>query len=304
MGPKDNWAGLKVLGRRAAMLACAATFATSAGAAPSTQECLAASEKAIALRERHQLIAARETLLICAEASCPEDVRTECTRDVEEVNAALPSVAFRAQDADGNDLGGVTITVDGERAANQAAGVAVALDPGAHTFLFEAAGQDAVTKNLVLVEGERNRQETVVFGARGVRRSSERDYPPQDTKRTSNGTTQRVLGYTAMGVGVAGVAIGVVFELERSSTLHERDGICPSGVCPRDELAASQGRVTQLTSDANTQGNIAVVGFVAGGVLLAGGLTLVLMAPSGRYDVALAPVLAPGLQGMAATGRF
>jgi hypothetical protein len=107
-----------------------------------------------------------------------------------------------------------------------------------------------------------------------------------------------------MAVGAAGLVVGVVFELERSSTLRDRDAICPSGVCPKSELAASQTRVTELTSDANTQGTIGLVGFIAGGALLAGGLAIVLTAPSGSQDVALAPVVAPGFEGVTARARF
>jgi hypothetical protein len=107
-----------------------------------------------------------------------------------------------------------------------------------------------------------------------------------------------------MGLGVAGLVVGVVFQVERSRTLDERDGICPNGACPPSELGASQARETELTSRANTQGTVGLVGFVAGGALVAGGLALVLTAPSGGGDVALAPVVTPGFAGFATLGRF
>lgn len=275
----------------------------AAAAEPTTHECLAANERAITLREQHRLIAARETLLVCASAGCPGDVRDECTRQVEEVGASIPSIVFEAKDGNGNDLSAVKVTMDGRPFASELGGTAVFIDPGAHTFVFETAGQSPIEKKIVLVEGTKDRHETVVFGSRSTSLPSGADRGSADTSKNGAGTAQRVVGFSMMGVGVAGVVVGVVFELGRSSALRDRDAICPSGVCPNDELASSQARVSELTSDANRDGTIGVVGFVAGGALLAGGLAVVLTAPSGP-EVALAPIVMPGFGGVAAGGRF
>lgn len=194
---------------------------TAAAAEPTTNECLAASERAVTFREQHRLLAAREALLVCASASCPGDVREECTRRVEEGTPAP---------------------------------VGAPIDSAADEGM--------------------------------------------------SGTAQRILGFTAMGLGVGGLVVGLVFELERSNKQSESDAICPTSACPPAETPYDQSRVNQLTGEANSAATISVTSFVAGGALLVAGLALVLTAPSNDRDVALAPVVVPGFGGIAASGRF
>jgi hypothetical protein len=117
---------------------------------------------------------------------------------------------------------------------------------------------------------------------------------------SSAGSTQRILGWTAVGAGAVGLGLGLVFELQKAGKLSDRDAICPTGDCgnlPPAQLADDKARIAQLTSDAQTDSTIAVVGFVAGGVLAAGGLVLVFTAPNGESATAFAPLLGPGIQG-------
>jgi hypothetical protein len=294
-----------VAGLVAKALVGVGAIATNAVAAePSTRECLAANEQAITLREQHRLIAARETLLVCASATCHADIRDECNRQVAEVTASIPSIIFEAKDGNGNDLSVVKVTMDGKPFASELSGTAVSVDPGPHTFVFETEGQSPLEKKIVLVEGTRDRHETVVFGSAAVSRTPEPDRGPSDKSNGGNGTGQRIIGFSMMGLGVAGVVVGVVFELQRSNALRDRDAICPTGTCPNDQLGSSQARVSELTSNANRDGTIGIVGFAAGGALLAGGLAVVLTAPSGSGAVAVAPVVTRGFGGVAASGRF
>src|SRR5580658_1231325 len=80
---------------------------------PTTADCLSASEASLKLRGEHKLREARGQLLVCASASCPADVRNECVRRVDPVNAAIPTIIFEAKDAAGNDMSAVTITMHG-----------------------------------------------------------------------------------------------------------------------------------------------------------------------------------------------
>ncbi|HVW27067.1 MAG TPA: hypothetical protein VHC69_16995 [Polyangiaceae bacterium] len=282
---------------------------------PAVSECLAASDKAIEERTQHHLLAAREQLLICASASCPGEVREECTRRVDDINAAIPSIVFDAKDPEGNDLSAVQVTMDGKVLAERLEGTSFSIDPGPHTFVFTMPGQPAVQKQLILVEGTKDRRETVTLGsprpasppnarATSAPLQTRPLPPPVASEHPSDGSSQRLLGWTGVGLGGAGLVVGLVFELQRSSKLSDADAVCPSGTCPAKEQAGDQARINQLTDDANHAGTIAAIGFVAGGVLVAGGLTLVFTAPSGHHEVALAPLLAPHLSGLAAEGRF
>ena len=120
----------------------------------------------------------------------------------------------------------------------------------------------------------------------------------------SSGTTQRIVGWIGVGAGVLGLGAGLVFELQRANKLSEADAICPSGDCgaiSATELAANNARIRQLTRDADGAGTLGVIGLVAGGALAIAGVVLVLTAPSSSTEVAIEPIVAPGLYGVAAT---
>jgi len=283
---------------------------------PTTADCLTASEKSIALRNQHNLRAARAELLVCAAANCPTDVRNECTRRVAEVNAAMPTIVFEAKMANGNDVSAVKVTMDGQTLVERLEGTALSIDPGEHTFLFETAGQDPIQKQFVINEGVKDRRERIVFGmsdgtaatsagplATGLTSPTEGSatggQPVRDTG--SSGETQRILGWTATGLGAIGLGLGVVFVAQQSSKQSDADAVCPSGVnCP----VGSNARIQELNDDAKSAGTLAAVSFVTGGVLIAGGLALVFTAPKSQSGgVAAVPVVGPNFQGVMVTGQ-
>jgi hypothetical protein len=119
----------------------------------------------------------------------------------------------------------------------------------------------------------------------------------------SPGTTQKILGWTALGLGAVGLGVGTVFVLQRSSKLSDRDAVCPAMEgCTEEEIALND----QLTDEARTASTIGTIGLIAGGVLAATGVVLVLTAPSGasKESVALVPVAGPGFQGISLQGKL
>jgi tetratricopeptide (TPR) repeat protein len=116
------------------------------------------------------------------------------------------------------------------------------------------------------------------------------------------GSTQRLLGWTALGAAGAALAVGLAFELQRASTLDERDAICPTNV---DCEPGAQRRVDRLSDEARTSATIEVVGFVAGAALLASGLTLLLTAPEkAAISRSAMPRLGMHGTGVALTGQL
>ena len=152
-------------------------------------------------------------------------------------------------------------------------------------------GGKARALRLALVPlGERGRAE--VAGARG------------DGESGDSGTWQRVLGWTGIGTAAVGVTLGVVFQLKRSDQLGQRDAICPSG---RDCMSDDQRKIDALTGDARTSTAISLTSFIGGALFAAGGVALLLTAPSGAEsespEVALLPALGPGSAGMVLRAR-
>jgi hypothetical protein len=127
--------------------------------------------------------------------------------------------------------------------------------------------------------------------------------PAADTHHASTGTTQKILGWTSIGLGAVGIGLGTVFAIQRSTKLNERDQICPEQVrCFPEDLEQNDA----LTNDARSASTISTVGFIAGGVFAATGIVLLVTAPKApkAEGVSIVPAVGPGFQGLAVHGRL
>jgi hypothetical protein len=283
----------------------------SRAADPTLADCLGASETSIKLRGAHQLREARQQLLECAALTCPLEVRSECERRLVGVNAAIPTLVFEAKDAAGNDLSAVTVSMDGKPLTDRLEGTAISLDPGTHSFHFEIVGRGVVDKSFVLHEGEKDRRERIVFGAAAApgvagAASGAQDHavpprvadgsPPASADRgtpSSSWGPLKTVGVVVGGVGLVGIGVGAAFGLMAASDKNNAN--CdPSGYCTPGPL-----------SDARSHATVSTVGFVAGGVLLAAGIGLVIFGPRERAgSVQVAPAVGTGSGGLVFGGSF
>jgi hypothetical protein len=248
---------------------------------PTIAECLAANDKSISMRNEHKLLGARAQTLVCAASSCPAEIRKECERRIDLVNGSIPTVVFEAKDGNGNDLTAVTVKMDGALLAERLEGTAISLDPGAHTFVFDSAGQPQITKQLVLREGQKDRRETIQFGTPGGASTAKPSATvataatPSPSAMSSDaakggGDTQKILGFGTIGLGVVGIAVGTIFGLQSMSKHNDAKAACPA--------ACADENGVKLWDDARSAGNVATIGFVVGALGLAGGTILVLSA--------------------------
>lgn len=284
------------------------TSQRASAADPTTADCLGANEHAITLRAQNKLREARSQLLVCAAETCPTDVRNECARRVGEVNASMPTLVFEAKDAAGNDVSAVRVTMDGHPLVERLEGTALSIDPGEHKFSFETSGQPTVSKQFVIRAGEKDRRERITFGASapvettpsaGFRPASQ----PVDGREVeaTPRSTQRILGWSGVGLGAVGIALGVVFTAQKSAKDSDADAICPTG---KGCSAGDNDRIRSLTDEATTKGTLAAVSFVAGGLLVAGGLVAVFTAPDKSRAVSIAPAVGPNFQGVLVAGNI
>lgn len=128
------------------------------------QACLAAGQKALDLEKQGKLLDARTQLAICAAPACGPYISPACQKRIEDISATLPSILFLPKDAEGSELVGVQVTIDGGE-AKTLDGKPLTLDPGPHTFRFETLGLRPSERTYVLVAGVQGRQEPVVVGA-------------------------------------------------------------------------------------------------------------------------------------------
>jgi len=246
---------------------------------PTTADCLNANERSIALRNEHQLRAARAELLVCASSSCPEDVRNECARRVAEVNAAMPTIVFEARDLQNNDLSAVAVIMDGQPLVPRLEGTALSIDPGEHQFVFSAHNVAPVQKNLIIREGEKGRREKVILGAEltapnQVASAQTLQTPARveqaDTSEDSSQKTQRIVGIAVGGAGVVSLGIALFEQI----TALDRDSQSQDAAAS-DEPGAQEDAEILHDQDKQAQTYAIIFGSV-GAVALGTGLYLLL----------------------------
>ena len=307
-----------------AAIAAFSVFGSSASARADVtltkDQCIDANGEGQELRREGKLSGAREKLLLCANQACPEIVRDDCNRRLDELERVQPTIAFEAKDASGADVTAVKVMVDGKPLADVLDGTALRVDVGRHVFTFEVIGSPPVTRTLVMTEGEKGRREVVKMGmasskapiqtsAAATTTSPPAEAPPtvrektaapastifSDSERTptSGGVgTQKVLGLVTGGLGLAGLAIGGVFGLLTMAEKTNLQNDCPPTTC------TGRGHASGVADYSNgmTDSTISTAGFIAGGALLVGGAVLFFTAsPASEVPSAAAMRFAPSV---------
>ncbi len=116
------------------------------------------------------------------------------------------------------------------------------------------------------------------------------------------GRTQRIAGIAAAGVGVVGVVIGSVLGLVAKSKLDQSNA---NNHCDAHDTCDPQG--LDLRSSAGSAATGSTVAFIAGGVLVAGGVVLWFTAPRDKNAgarVGLAPAIGPDARGVSLVAKW
>ena len=168
------------------------------------------------------------------------------------------------------------------------------LDVGDYELTARSAGYEDARLTLN-VEGGQSR--SVTLELRQVGTAPAQAAPPVQApagavaQSTSDpGFTQRVLGFTSLGLGAAGLVTGLVFELQRSDKVSDRDAICPT---TKDCSLEDDANNARLTREARTASTISLVGWIAGAAFAATGVVLLLTAERGgaAQEVAVMPTV-------------
>lgn len=224
--------------------------------------------------------------------------------------------------------GGATVTVtrDGEVVDAGTFGIALATDPGEHVIEAKAPGKTAWSTKVTLdkpgatvevkVPALKDAEPTAVpSSSASAAPSSTATAAPSSTASSapsgeppvgpppSTGSGMRVAGYTMAAVGLGGVIVGSVFGLTAKSKWDKGKVDCPNNQCKTDDAYT-------LTQDAKKFGNYSTIAFVVGGVALATGIVLVVVAPSAPKKDApvtslhLAPAVGATTYGVSLGGTF
>lgn len=235
-----------------------------------------------------------------AEAAGESDRARAGMKRADELEGSLSRVTFEI--ADENMTVDDLVIKQGERPVNRALwGTAIPVDPGQLKVVAEAPGYESWETTLLVGENGSTATLTVpplvklplaVAPASEEPTRAEPDrqvsFTQEDVKQP--GSTQKTIGLVVAGLGVVGVGVGSVFGLLAMQAESDAGEFCEGATCQ------SGTKGLELTDQAREQALVSTIGFAAGGVLLAGGLTLYFTAPkkTETAELQLSPLLGGG----------
>lgn len=255
---------LATLATLAPLLAVSALPRTAV--ADDRQICVAASEKGQQLRAAGKLVEAREQFNLCDRAACPTLIQQDCTQWMSEVLDTLPSVVPGAKDRQGRDVVTARLLIDGKVATETLDGKPIVLDPGVHSFVFEAKGAAAagatptVKEQVVVKPGEKNRIVSVTFATGDAGRAGA-GAGATATAVEGSKSSPPIAAYIIGGLGIAALgAAGVMGALANSDARSLRDTCAPN--CQQSDVDAIQTRYTIGGVTAGVGGALLITGIV------------------------------------------
>lgn len=184
----------------------AVLFSVTALAAPTVEQCVAASTAAQREQKNGSYLAAKRQLEVCASAQCPAVVENDCTKWLAEVLASMPSLVVVAR-VDGVDQRQARVLLDGHLWQAELSGRPEDVEPGSHELTVTVGTQTRLQRLLINV-GEKNR--LVVFDFSTT-------VQVEEPARVTRGAP--VLPLILSGVAVAGVATFSVLGLTGRASL-------------------------------------------------------------------------------------
>jgi hypothetical protein len=193
-----------------------------------------------------------------------------------------------------SDVPGLEVKRDGVALGHAEFGLQIPVDPGAHHVEATAPHRQPWSTDVTVLPKQTDAHVTVTLAngepasttpAQGnTTTPTNPTTPPPPTQHpaeeSSSGSLQRTLGWVGVGVGGAGLVVGAIFGL---TAMSKANSATSTGGCSGKFCSTPQG--LQETKDAQSAATLSDVGFIAGGVLAAAGIVLVLTAPSSKPQV-------------------
>jgi len=236
-----------------------------------------------------QLVLAREALMkvVHEQANSPaaERAKEDAQAALTELEPRIPSLTIKVEGAAGRTF---EVTVDGAGVLPALVGIPAPVDPGQHLVRVSTEGAQA-EQQVTLAEAE-TKTVTLLLPAsvpgEGAETAPAAATTATPTDEASAGSSKKGLvvgSIIGFGVGAVGIGFGVGFGLVASDKNEQGSQLCMdavgnrncTGVMADDPVAEEVRELDAAASDART---ISAISFVAGGVGLAVGTTLLVMA--------------------------
>lgn len=290
--------------------------------------CTSLAEDGQRLRAAGKLIDARDKLIACSSAECPQVVRTDCAQWASEVLASTPTIVIDVRDSQGIDTADAKVFVDGKQVAARIDGRPIAVDPGERSIRVERSDGMSGTQKIVAKENAKGRD--VRFVLSGTTSTPPTIEGPSSPARaeTSSGRwgPLHYTGIAMIAVGAIGITYAVVKVASYTSdekTLRTKfddaetaargcpadapstdpESTCGQNVATRERLRAAYN---ENEEELNGEKGFVLTAAIGGSLLLAGGIVMLVLAPTtkSKPPVRGGPVITPTFAGLTLGGTF
>ena len=193
---------------------------------------------------------------------------------------------------------GLEVSRDGEKLTASDLGLAVPMDPGMHTVTATAPHFKTWEKK-VDVSGDGN---TVTVTVGPLEKEDAGAPPPVAVDEGDPGFGYHVGGIVVGAAGLIAIGVGSVLGIVASGKLSDSNA---NGHCDAQDTCDAVG--LDLRQQAKDAALVSTILFVGGGVAVAAGITLFVLAPKKKHNAVLArvvPAVGPGFYGLSLGGSF
>lgn len=300
-----------------------------ASAQNAVKACTTLAEDGQRLRAAGKLIEARDKLIACSTAECPQVVRADCAQWASEVLASTPTIVIDVRDSQGTDTADARVFVDGKLVANRIDGRPISIDPGERTVRVERSDGMFGVQRIVAKENAKGRE--VRFVLSGTTSSPpSADEPSSSSPRveTSSGSwgPLHYAGIAMIAVGAIGITYALVkftsYKSDEADLRAKFDDAeqaakgCPSDAADTDPTSTCGKNVrtredlraayNKNEADGNSEKGLVFTGAIGGTLLVAGGIVMLALAPTTKSSppVRGGPVVTPTFAGLTLGGTF
>jgi hypothetical protein len=285
------------------------------------------------LEKLGRLVEAREAYLKIVNEQLPPKApsafRSAQTKAEQELTAIEPRLAQVTVNVSGPDASSAAISMDRTDLPPAAAAIPMPADPGRHVFYAHTERAKSPEITITLREGAKEAVHLVVpevpagaetrarSGAAAGTTAPNQATVSNDAKDAgdeapaahgSAGTGQRIVGYSLLGLGVVGAGVGTFFLVSSLDKRDQADQVFACDTTPQGCSDTERGKIDRLDADAKKATTFAIVGYAAGGAMLATGLVLLLTAdsspPADSASIARSLHVTPGWRSVEVSGRF
>lgn len=221
--------------------------------------------------------------------------QVEAQAELHGLEPRIPLLVIEVENARPAD---VSLSIDGTPRPSSIIGQKHPLDPGKHRVVAQLA-ERRLEQEVELAVGDTRTLVLPFDGEEAPPRTYEEEFGSSvsmDAEDASTASPLRTLGWVSLGLGGAGLAVGGIWGV---MALGKKSDIDDSASCVGGDRCAPSER--DLVDSYDSARSISTIGFIAGGLFTAAGITLLLTQPSDTGVDAQA-FIGPGMIG--ARGSF